>query len=200
MNMQRATLTTMGSLIVAATVLMFAQGQQGKSPGVTYFTVADQQNLYQQTVPDKTFHQGALVVDAGDYNIGINAQHQIGNFGDGGRDGRWSFHEKVTEIYFIIEGTGTSITVGGPMKDVKRTAYSTEEVRKSNGQGMAGPGGTAVFTNSPESRKVQKGDVLIIPPFSGHDLINLSVPFRFLVVRVDPDRTLPTGFVNKYLK
>lgn len=198
--MQRIALYMTAALLLASEASILSHAQEGRSPGVTYFTVEDQQLLYKQTTPDKTFHQGALVVDVGDYNIGVNAQHQIGNFGDGGKDGRWSFHEKVTEIYFIVEGEGTSVTVGGPMTNVRRSSYSLINVVNSNGQGMSGPGGTAVFSDTPKSRRVKKGDVLIIPPYTGHDLVDLTVPFRFIVVRVDPDRTLPTGFVNQALQ
>ena len=160
--MQRTAGIVIAIVFTAFQGMTFGQAGPGKSPGAAYFTVEDQQALYSHTVPDKTYHQGALVVDAGDYNIGINAQHQVGDFGEVGT--RWNFHEKCTEIYFVVEGTADSLTVGGPMSDVKMSPYSTDKVRAENGQGMAGPGGSAAFSQKAVTRRVKKGDVLVIPP------------------------------------
>lgn len=47
---------------------------------------------------------------------------------------------------------------------------------------------------------MKAGDVTILPPNTGHYLSQIGGSFHYLVFRVDPDHTLPTGFVNKSIK
>jgi mannose-6-phosphate isomerase-like protein (cupin superfamily) len=196
--MQRVTLVLLAILFVAR-VVAFSQDAK-PSAGATYLSLEDQQALWKLTTPDKNRDQGAMVVGIGPYNIGINVQHRINP--NEAPNGRMSYHSKVTEIYYVTQGTATLETAGGPMTDPKPSpnGYSAEEVVKTNGDNMAGPGGSALFAGPHRSLKVKPGDVIVLPPNTGHYLSQVSGSFHYLVFRVDPDHVLPTGFINKYVK
>ncbi len=78
-----------------------------------------------------------------------------------------SVHEKEAEIFFVVEGSGTAVT-GGTLRDSSRT-------NPENLSGSAIDGG--------ETRKLAKGDVLLVPegvphwfdPTAGGTLVLLSL-------------------------
>jgi mannose-6-phosphate isomerase-like protein (cupin superfamily) len=195
--MQRVTLSLLAVLFTVSQAVTFSQAKP--SPGGVLLSAEDQQALWKLTAADKNNDQGALVVDIGPYNIGINVQHRVTPNADP-VGGKMAFHEKVSEIYYVTDGAGTMVTAGGEMSNIERGKYSTEQVRSNNGNGMVGPGGSAVFKDAPKSAKLKRGDVFIVPPNTGHYLSQVDGSFRYLVFRVDPEHTLPAGFVNKYIK
>lgn len=195
--MQRLTLAFLAVLFTVSQAGTFAQTKP--SPGGTLLSLEDQETLWNLTAKDKNNDQGVLVQDIGPYNIGINVQHRV-TANESPVGGKMAFHEKVTEIYYVTDGGATMVTAGGAMSTITRSKYSTEEVAAKNGNGMVGPGGSAVFANPPKSQKLKKGDVFIVPPNTGHYLSQVDGAFRYLVFRVDPEHTLPSGFVNKYIK
>jgi len=80
-------------------------------------------------------------VDAGGHNIGVGLVYRLAP-GQGGS----ASHDKVSEVYYILEGGGT-YTTGGSMPDPKnRTA------------GIKGG-----VTN-----EIKPGDIIVIPPGTAH--------------------------------
>ncbi|MGE3510163.1 MAG: cupin domain-containing protein [Vicinamibacterales bacterium] len=63
-----------------------------------------------------------------------------------------SIHETEAEMFLVLEGSGTIVT-GGTLKDEKRT-----NPQNRSGSGIAGG----------ESRKVAKGDFIMVPENTGH--------------------------------
>lgn len=84
-------------------------------------------------------------------------------------------HERVTEIYQIVEGAGTLVT-GGKLADAKPT-----DLTRLN----AGPSQTGVHQGG-DSRRVGPKDVIIIPAGTPHRFSALDGPITYLVYRFEP--------------
>jgi mannose-6-phosphate isomerase-like protein (cupin superfamily) len=84
-------------------------------------------------------------------------------------------HERVTEIYQIVEGAGTLVT-GGRLVDPKPS-----DLTRLN----AGPSQTGVHQGG-DSRRVGPKDVIIIPAGTAHRFSALDGPITYLVYRFEP--------------
>jgi mannose-6-phosphate isomerase-like protein (cupin superfamily) len=87
----------------------------------------------------------------------------------------------VTEIYYMLEGTGTLVS-GGRIVDERSTGNSPNTGRPN----FAGPrieGGV--------SRRVARGDVIIIPGNVPHWWSSLDSDIRYLIYRPDPEGLQP---------
>ena len=90
-------------------------------------------------------------------------------------------HDKITEIYYVLRGTGTQVT--GTMVNGTRS----QNVSTTIGPGMS--------SNSPiqnaKATKLGPGDVQIIPPGVAHGFTSIDAGgIDYLVFRVDPDHLL----------
>ncbi len=77
-------------------------------------------------------------------------------------------HDKDTDIIYVLEGTATFIT-GGAVVDGKATAQ--DEVRGASIEGG-------------DTRKLAKGDVIIVPNGTPHWFKEVTNPFNYYVVKV----------------
>jgi mannose-6-phosphate isomerase-like protein (cupin superfamily) len=84
-------------------------------------------------------------------------------------------HNRVTEIYQIVEGSGTLVT-GGSLENPTAT-----DLTRLN----AGPSQTGVHKGG-DSRKVGPKDVIIVPAGMPHRFSELDGPIVYLVYRFDP--------------
>jgi oxalate decarboxylase/phosphoglucose isomerase-like protein (cupin superfamily) len=97
-----------------------------------------------------------------------------------GPDPRSLSHDKITEIYYVLKGSGTQLTgtlVNGTHQDTSKTI----------GPGMSSE---AALQNT-TAKKLGPGDIQIIPPGLGHRWQNIDAGgIQYLVFRVDPDKVL----------
>ena len=129
-------------------------------------------------------------INNGEYNVGVGVVHRAKTEG---RDvGGGIEHSQITEIYHVISGNGTFVT-GGTIQNAKDTPADSPVVTTLNGPSSGGgpvQGGT--------SRRIGPGDVVIIPPNTPHWFTEITTDqIVYLVVRVDPHKVLPAGYVNK---
>ncbi len=118
------------------------------------------------------------VADVGGYKVGI-----YGVFRPKALPGGSIRHEtSVTEVYYMLEGTGTLVT-GGKIPDEKSTGVSPNTKRPNFG-GTKIDGGV--------TRKVVPGDVVIIPGNVPHWWSALDTDIRYLIFRPDPEGLQPT--------
>ncbi|HSS95680.1 MAG TPA: cupin domain-containing protein [Terriglobales bacterium] len=82
--------------------------------------------------------------------------------------GQSELHAKFTDVIYVVEGTATFVT-GGEVVDGKTTA--PDEIR-----GESIKGGT--------TRKLAKGDVIVVPNNTAHQFVEVNPPFLYLVVKV----------------
>jgi mannose-6-phosphate isomerase-like protein (cupin superfamily) len=112
------------------------------------------------------------VTDVGGYKVGV-----YGVFRPKTVPGDAIRHEtSVTEIYYILEGTGTLVT-GGKIIDERSTGTSPNTGRPNFG----GKGITGGVT-----RHVGPGDVIVIPGNLPHWWSTLDTDLKYLIYRPDP--------------
>jgi len=152
---------------------------------------AEIQALVQKTAVDRISDQAVRVVSInGEYNVGVGVVHRAKT--SGAQAGGGIEHSQITEIYHVIEGNATLVT-GGTMDNLSEFPGDHPVVTVLNGPSTrGGPIQNGV------SRKIGPGDVVIIPPNTPHWFSEISSDqIVYLVVRVDPHKVLPAGYVAK---
>lgn len=86
-------------------------------------------------------------------------------------------HQRVTETYYILHGSGTMVT-GGSLG----TPKPSDLTRVGAGPSLSGT------RQGGESRKVGPGDVIIVPAGTPHSFDQLDSPISYLVFRFDPGK------------
>jgi mannose-6-phosphate isomerase-like protein (cupin superfamily) len=115
-------------------------------------------------------------VDVGGYHVGV-----YGVLRPKSVKQEANFHiTKISEIYYILEGSATLIT-GGSVPDPKPLSPGSGAMITM--QGARIDGGV--------SRKVTKGDVVVIPAGTPHWFSSQDGDLRYLIFRPDPESTLP---------
>jgi mannose-6-phosphate isomerase-like protein (cupin superfamily) len=118
-------------------------------------------------------------VDAGGHNIGIGVVYR-----PKGAKGGSASHDKVSEVYQVLDGSGTLVT-GGTIVNPQRRASGREEVTQINGPGVSG---TAI--DGGVSRRITKGDMVIIPAGTPHWFSEVQESLTYTIVRIDPSRVV----------
>jgi hypothetical protein len=112
------------------------------------------------------------VVDVGGYQVGV-----YGVFRPKTLPGDAILHETTTsEVYYMLEGTGTLVT-GGKIAGDKTTVGPASRTRGSRIDGGI-------------TRKVVKGDMVIIPGRTPHWWSALDSDIQYLIIRPDPNSRL----------
>ena len=149
------------------------------------------QSLVQKTAADRISDQAIRVVSInGEYNVGVGVVHRAKT--SGAQAGGGIEHSQITEIYHVIEGNATLVT-GGSMDNTSEFPADHPVVTVLNGPSTrGGPIQNGV------TRKIGPGDVVIIPPNTLHWFSEItSDQIVYLVVRVDPHKVLPAGYMPK---
>jgi mannose-6-phosphate isomerase-like protein (cupin superfamily) len=131
-------------------------------------------------------------VDMGRYNVGVGVLRR-GPTKPGAPVNAIN-HEHITEVYYVISGSGTLLT-GGVVTDIRPAAADSEIVRVA-----VGPSNNGVFKEPAQRRKVSTGDIVIIPPGVFHGFDEVTTGIEYAAVRADPDHVLPAGFVHPAIK
>jgi mannose-6-phosphate isomerase-like protein (cupin superfamily) len=145
----------------------------------------------QKTAKAAVSDQAIRVVNINnEYNVGVGVVHRARTAPP--NNGNGIEHCQITEVYHVISGNGTFVT-GGTIADAKETPADSQVVKVLNGPST---GGGAV--EGGVSRKLGPGDVVVIPPNTPHWFSEITTDqIVYLVVRVDPHKVLPAGYVAK---
>jgi mannose-6-phosphate isomerase-like protein (cupin superfamily) len=128
------------------------------------------------------------VVDVGKLNVGVGVLTQ-GPRPNDGKPVTGISHSQVTEVYYVLSGSGVLIT-GTEIDEPASLPADSEVVRVA-----VGPSLRATFIGG-ERRTVSAGDVVVIPAGVLHGWVEIPTQVRYLSIRPDPDRVLPAGYVN----
>lgn len=144
----------------------------------TDVTAADiEATLKQQIASGKPVMDTPIrVVDAGSLKVGIGLVYRV-------TSKTAATHDKVSEVYHVIEGSGTFVT-GGVLVNPERR----ENLAYFNT--LSGPGVTGAGIQGGVSRHLGKGDVVVIPAGTPHWFSKIQSPLTYLVVRMDPSKQL----------
>jgi mannose-6-phosphate isomerase-like protein (cupin superfamily) len=94
-------------------------------------------------------------------------------------------HDLVSEVYYIVSGSGTNRT-GPDVVDAQRRPPDDRAVRLLNG-----PGANATDIRNAAEHDLSAGDVLVIPAGTGHQFTKIDDHITYLMIRVDPDKVVP---------
>lgn len=150
--------------------LAMAAPAAGQAPPMAADVTAEEIQAFVDALPrDAVSDRPIRVVDVGGYKVGV-----YGVFRPGDSEQRAVWHDSdVTEIYYILEGAGTLVT-GGDMVDsepLSGSSFGTE----------VGPG-----IDGGTSRRIEAGDVVIIPGRIPHWWSSLDGDLTYLIYRPDP--------------
>ena len=180
----------MKTLVIAASAVLLTSIAFAAAPSgtATYIPGTEIQRIVAKNPDAPVSDQQIRVVGInGDYNVGVGVVHRAKTEKQsvGGSE-----HDDITEVYHVLSGTGTLVT-GGTLENAKQRPATMEAVKTLTGPSMAGTrivGGTA--------HKIGPGDVIVIPPHTPHTFTEVtSDEIVYLVVRMDPKKVLPTGYV-----
>jgi len=146
------------ALIVIATALAAAQAAAPHAPGMHAFPVS----YWNSADVSAAFARGAVLFDGKDgRNYMVHASHRDGA-------GMAEVHERDTDIIYVLEGSATFVTGG--------TVDSGHLVEAGEIRGAAIRGG--------DTRRIGKGDVLIVPNGTPHWFESVEPPLNYYVVKV----------------
>jgi mannose-6-phosphate isomerase-like protein (cupin superfamily) len=142
---------------------VLAQGGVATPPAATDIRASDVQAALARAIA--TGRDAPIrVVDAGGQYVGVSLTHRARGATSGGGS-----HETVTEVYHVLEGSGTMVTGG------------TIVPRRSDGS-FPIQGGV--------SRRIAKGDLVIIPAGTPHGISEVQEDITFIEIRIDPGRVI----------
>src|ERR1041384_1178865 len=119
-------------------------------------------SYFEKSKVDDAFAKGAVLFDGSDgRNYMVHASRRE-------KSGQAEFHEKDADVIYVLEGTATLVT-GGEVVDGKTIA--PDEIRGSSIKGG-------------ETRKLSKGDVIIVPHSTPHQFTEVTNLFLYYVVKV----------------
>jgi mannose-6-phosphate isomerase-like protein (cupin superfamily) len=151
-------------------------------PG-TYIPVEELQAYTKKAIAEKRVDQQVRDVDIGKSHVAIGMVHR-GKL-DAPQPESVAEHDLVSEVYHIIDGTGT-LVLGPDIADMKRRPATQETVRLFNG-----PGNNGTTIRNGVSYNLKAGDVVIIPAGTGHWFTKIDDHITYLMVRIDPDKVTP---------
>jgi mannose-6-phosphate isomerase-like protein (cupin superfamily) len=94
-------------------------------------------------------------------------------------------HDLVSEVYYILSGSGTNRT-GPDVVEAQRRPPDARAVRLLNG-----PGANGTDIRGAAEHELEAGDVLVIPAGTGHQFTKIDDHITYLMIRVDPDKVVP---------
>ncbi len=120
-------------------------------------------------------------VDVGKANVQIAIVHR----GPLASPGAVAEHSLVTEVYYIMSGSGSHRTGPDLVGSQPRPADNYNVTL------LNGPGHNATDIRNAQTQDLQTGDVLVIPAGTGHQFTRIDDHITYLMVRVDPDKVVP---------
>jgi mannose-6-phosphate isomerase-like protein (cupin superfamily) len=177
-----ASLAFLSACSSASPAIAAAQAASAAKPHAATYISSDEIKTNLNLTPGAAVNvqPNIRVVDAGGYNVAIGSLHRPST-----PPGVAAVHFKVTEVYHVLDGSGTLVT-GGTLINGKTRPADIKEVKFEDGPGASGTG-----IKDGVSRQVKAGDMIVIPAGVPHWFSKIDGSITYVVVRIDPNRTLP---------
>jgi mannose-6-phosphate isomerase-like protein (cupin superfamily) len=151
-------------------------------PG-TYISANEISEYLKKAIAERRTDQQVRDVDIGKAHVAIGFVHR------GKLDAPLPYsvaeHDQVSEVYHVIDGSGT-LVLGPDLIDKKRRPADDPIVRFING-----PGNNAASIRNGETHQLKAGDVVVIPAGTGHWFTRIDDHIDYLMIRIDPDKVTP---------
>jgi len=151
-------------------------------PG-TYIANDELQAYIKRAVANRIIDQQVRAIDIGKLNVDVGVVHR-GKL-DAPASDSVAEHHQVSEVYHIIDGSGTLVT-GPDIVGAKPRPADNEAVRMLNG-----PGSNGSSIRNGATQQLKAGDVIVIPAGTGHWFTKIDDHITYLMIRVDPDKVTP---------
>lgn len=161
-------------ITLVATAVLGAQTPKPAAPA-TYVTPQDMNAAF-KAMPNQTaalIDAPTKVIDAGGHYLGVALVRRTSS------DVNALSHDKIDEIYYILEGGGTLITGG-----------SVVAGKHSESSASIGPGWSGKSIENGQTRHVNTGAVIMITAGTPHMFSQLDGTIRYLVYRVDNSKVI----------
>ena len=155
----------MATLLV---LLLSLASEQAQVPAV-HISREEHETVLKEQIPKNVIDQPIKAADVLGGKASVAMLHRVK------AEAGALIHDRVTETYYILSGSGTLVT-GGRLGDAK----PTDLTRLNAGMSQTGTriGGDA--------RHVKPGDIIIIPAGTPHSFSALDGPISYLVYRFEP--------------
>ena len=162
------------ALMCLVWLLALARAAAAQAPPPALGLTAQEIKAFIDALPkDRVSDLPIRVTDVGGYKVGI-----YGVFRPKAVPGDANLHDtSVTEIYSMLEGSGTLVT-GGTLVN-QQSAGLSPNTHRPNFRGSGIQGGT--------NRRVVPGDVVVIPGKVPHWWSTLDSDIKYLIYRPDPE-------------
>ena len=149
----------------------------------TYLPAEEIAEYHKKARAEGRIDQQARDVDIGKAHIGIGIVYR-GKL-DAPAPESVAEHDLVSEVYHIIDGTGT-LVLGPDIANMKRRPADSETVRLFNG-----PGNNGTTVRNGVTYQLKAGDVVIIPAGTGHWFTKIDDHITYIMIRIDPVMVTP---------
>lgn len=176
---------------VAAIPLAFVAGIQAQEPdNATHIPYAEIMTVFENL--GDTIDQQIRIVDIGDdLNVAVGILRRAGTRTEG-EEVTSILHHRVTEVYYILSGSGILVT-GGDEADPIEFPDEATAVRE-----LIGPSGRRTVTDG-QVQAVAAGDIVVIPAGVPHGFRHIQEQITYLSIRVDHEQVLPAGYAHPSL-
>jgi mannose-6-phosphate isomerase-like protein (cupin superfamily) len=148
------------------------------------FIPVDELNAYtKKAIQEGHIDQQVRDIDIGKARVGIGMVYR-GKL-DAPNPDSVAEHDQISEVYHIISGSGT-LVLGPDITHRQRRPATQKTVVEFNG-----PGNNGSEILNGVSRKLQPGDVVVIPAGTGHWFTEIPDHINYLMIRFDPDKVTP---------
>ena len=163
---------------ILAALLVLAQASATSIPTVDV-KAADLHATLENAIANGVADTPIRTVDAGGHHVGLALVYR----GPAANVVAGTIHSEVTEVYTILDGSGTLVT-GGRLID-PQPRENTARRRM-----VSGPGWTGAGMEGGVTRQVAEGDVIIIPAGTPHYFSDVPESITYTIVRIDPGQGL----------
>ena len=181
-------LAAAGVLAAAMSVNSFGAQQTDPQPTCrmcegTYLPATEIQEYLKKALAEGRTDQQARDVNIGKAHVAIGVVHR-GKL-DAPAPASVAEHDLVSEVYYIMSGSGT-LVLGPDIADMKRRPADLETVRLFNG-----PGNNGTTIRNGKTYNLKPGDMVVIPAGTGHWFTKIDDHLDYVMVRIDPDKVTP---------
>ena len=177
-----------GATVVTGLAVALGAQDSGPKPQctmcpATYINNTEIQEYVAKAMKERLVDQQIRDVEIGKAHVGVGVVYR-GKLDKPAPDSV-AEHDLVSEVYHVIEGTGTLLT-GPDILNMKRRPATLETVRLFNG-----PGNNGSAVRNGVTHQLKPGDVMVIPAGTGHQFTKIDDHITYLMIRFDPDKVTP---------